>query len=156
MKCVDVLIGVSNFNNIHLFDADTWQSLGVVNANQPNNTCRIYAGTPNGVPDFSDYTIVSADNYSNRRVLGFWDYGADKVVLDIPQDTGSGRMDELFDYSTLPIFDGYLFKTLTLMPGIELYTDPSFPVIAFTPGDVKITPITPNIANMLGIRLMEA
>lgn len=156
MKCVDVLIGVTSTDNIHVYEADTWEKVGIAKANVPNNFCNIYAGSPADAPDFSDYFVISVDNYSTKRLLAFWDYGTDKVVLDIPQDTGSGRIDELFDYSGLPIFAGYLFKTLKLMPGVQLYTDPAFPIIAFTPGDVKITPITPNIANMLGIRLMEA
>lgn len=156
MKCIDVLINVNKLDQIFVYDADTRKRIGSFTANVRNGICNIFAAIPTEAAGFDSYFIISADNYTDKRLLAFWDYGPDKVVLDIPADTGSGRMGEVFDYSIYPIFEGYLFKHLKLMPGAELFMDPAFSMIVVNEGDVKNIPLTPYVSNMIGIKLEEA
>ena len=155
MICIDVLKDVSTSNQATLVDANSGVSLGTVTINLPNTICTISLAAPISESDFSDYSIVHADNYTGKRILAFWNYGSGKTVLDIPADTGVGKFTVNLDYVDMPIFKGFTFKNMQLKPGVNVFVDPTFPVISFTDETIKCIPLTPNVVAMIGIKLQE-
>ncbi len=155
MICIDVLKDVSISNHITLVDANSGVRLGLATINLPNTICSISLATHDQDPDFVNYSIVHADNYTGKRLLAFWDYGSGKTVFDIPADTGVGKYSANLDYVDMPIFTGFTFKDIQLKPGVNVFVDPTFPVISFTDETIKRIPLTPNVVAMLGIKLQE-
>lgn len=154
MKCVDVLIGVAQTSGVVVVEADTGKTLGTIDLSDQNSPyCRTTLKTLPG--DFATYTQVMIDNYTKKRLLLYWNYGPDKVVLDVPEDTGPLVMREITDYSVLTQFAGFIFKTVKLKNSNGLFVDPAYPIISLNGTDEKKVPMTPFIQAALGSILVE-
>jgi len=153
MKCIDILIGVDS-STVHLVDALSQEFIRTVNTNTKNDLCVINT-VAKDIEGFSDYYAIMVENYTGRQLLGFFDYGPGKTVLDIPTETSSGKAPDTVVYEEMPVFAGFTYMNLTLSPGYKIFMDPAYPSVRLRAGEVKSLPITPAVQAAIGTILQE-